>query len=294
MSKKKAPTASVPAPSFYQDPYYQKAQDLLFPIAQGLSSGGFLNPDNQSVGFLNPLVSLNPEATQAAVGLAQRNVDQQQQQAYRQIINELAANNQLESSVTGNRLADLQRDYGRNITDINTNAYLNDVNRVYTNLSDLFKTGLGLGSNISSQALSNQGQRNQFNLNNFQNQVTSEMLSKPVAQQGGILGALEGGLGGGLSGFVLSGGNPFAAAAGAGVGALSGGFGSPGNGGNILNAGALNYGLGRMGNFAPAAPSYIPGTSASNDPYGRLTAQGVGLKSGDDLLDRYFGYGGWN
>lgn len=267
---------------------------MLFPIAQGLSQGKFNDPNDPNVGFLNELVRLNPEATRQAISLETRDVESSQQRAFQQIINELAANNQLESSVTGNRLADLQQDYGRNIEDINSKYYLADVDRALANTSDLFKTGLGLGSDIRGGALQNQSQTNEFNLANFQNQVTADMLNKPVATRGGFGGALTGALGGGLTGFML--GGPVGAAIGAGAGGLAGGFGSPQTGGQLSNLGGMSLGLGRSSNaFSGATPSFLPGSSASSDPFGRLSARNIGLSSGDPLLDKFgFGLGAWN
>lgn len=243
MSSKKAPVSTIQAPSLYSDPFYQKSQDLLFPISEGLSKGHFMDPNDPTVGFLNQLTSLNPEATKTSVGLATRDVNDQYDIDYRQIMNDLAANNQLESSVTGNRLSDLSTSHGKNISDINSQFYLADVERMMSNIGNLFQLGLGTASDVRGGALTNQSQVNDFNLANYPNQVTAEQLNKPVATRGGIGGALTGGLGGAMTGFTM--GGPWGALIGGGLGAAAGGFGSPQTGGQIGSLGAMTYGMGK-------------------------------------------------
>lgn len=285
MSSKKAPTSTQQAPSFFADPFVEKSQNLLFPIAEGLAKGRFMDPNDPTVGFLNELVKLNPEATKAAVGLASRDIEDTRRRAFQETINQLAANNQLESSVTANRLADLEKDFSSDISDVNTQFYLADVERTLGNIGGLFQTGLGVASDVRSGALANQDQRNQFEIANFQNRVAAEMLNKPVATRGGVRGAISGAIGGGIKGAMV--GGPWGALIGAGLGGVAGGFGSPQTGGQIASLGALSAGLGRGGGMV------APGGAASDDPYGRyarLNSKSAGITSGSTLYDRYL----WN
>lgn len=289
MGKSKSP--SVPsAPSFQPDPYVQKTQALLFPTAEGLVKGNFLNPNDPTVGFLNPLVTQNNEYTRRAIDLASRDTIETQDKAYRQIINELAANNQLQSSVTGNRLGDLQESFARDLSDINTKFYLADVERSLGNISDLFKTGLNTGQAVGNIALQNQQQINSFNLSNYENQLAASLASQGPSR-GGLLGGVLGAVGGGLGGFAL--GGPVGAGIGAVGGGLGGYFGPSGTGGQILGAGTTAYGLNRIptSGFPTTLPAGSPSAFASNDVFRRYSDI---AGSNGRLAQQYpnlFGYG---
>lgn len=230
MKKNKVPSA----PSYYQDPNLSAA-------IQSLLTGGFLNQSGDALSFLNPLVSLNPQMTQQSIQLALHPLQTEYDQTYKNLLSTLEANNQLTSSVTGNKLGDLQRLYTQQVGDIGTQFSLADEQRAMQNLGSLFGEGLQYGSN-------NQNAQNQFNLQNYQNQLTQYGLS----QKGGLMGGLTGGLGGILGGSALG---PIGAILGGVGGAFGGALGSPGTGGSLLNAGSLLYGL-------------QPNRTASNNPFG--------------------------
>jgi hypothetical protein len=254
--KKKGGGFSLPkAPEWYTDPTAEKTIPALGEAGLGLSRGDYLDP-NSALGFLAPLTQLNPEITQRAFGLAARPVIDAQQDAFTQIRNELAANNQLSSSVASSRLGDLQKGFSRDIADISTRFELADLERAMTNTRDLFQLGLGTLESASSLGLTNQQQRNSFNLTNFENQLGLAVAPNLLAPQtGGISGGLQGGLGGALTGFEL--GGPVGGLVGFGLGAYTGSQGTQNTGGQLLNAGALAYGLGKR-------PSFIPGGAATN------------------------------
>lgn len=234
---------------------------MLSDIGRGLSSGGFL-PGRSSSGvdlsFLNPLVSLNPEATRTAFDLASRDVVRLRNDAQQQINNSLEASNQLTSSVAVNRLADLNESFSSDIADIASQFYLADVERMYANTASLFGTGLNTLQSSAQLGLTDQGQRNEFNLQNYGNYVAQSALQQQN-QKGGFSGALQGALGGGLSGFAI--GGPWGAAIGAGVGGLAGGLGNQQTGGSVLGAGSFlagARGTGGLGGGTFSLPSIFP------------------------------------
>lgn len=212
-------------PSFFQDPTVRPSLDQLLQTGLGLTRGGFMDASNEDVGFLNPLVSLNPEITQQAIGVATRPLVRQQELARKNLINQLSANNQLESSVTANRLGELEEQFSRDISDVSTRFGIADVERSLENVSRLFETGIGTLGTVNQLGQSNQQQRNQFNLANFENQVAKSLSG------GSGLGRSLGALGGGALGFAF--GGPI----GAGIGSSIGGslFGG-GSGSEIQNA----------------------------------------------------------
>lgn len=214
MGKKSSPSIPEP-PSFQANPNVGPNIDFLSDVGQGLGRGNFLNESDPLLGFLAPLTQINPEATQAAVDLASRDVIRMRDRAQQDILNQLEANNQLTGSTTANRLGDLNEQFSSDISDIATNFYLADVERSMTNTGNLFQLGLGTTSDATNLGLSDQGQRNEFALQNFNNQVAASM----AAQQSGSGGFLGGGLGtliGGGAGFLF--GGPAGAAIGAGLG----------------------------------------------------------------------------
>lgn len=290
MSKKKSP--SLPdAPTFQPDPFVGKSQEGLFETGDALRKGLFLNENDPTVGFLNQLVSLNPELTQAAIGLASRPVIDAQERAFQDTINQLEANNQLTSSVTADSLGKLNKSFSRDLSDISTRFNLADLERAMGNIGGLFETGLGTLSDVGNRALSNQGQVNQFNLANYENQVAKALYDQQNSGgRGGLGGALQGAVGGGMTGFMV--GGPIGALVGAGVGGAAGGFGPQGTGQQLATLGSLSGSFGGGGFGGLGGP--LPGSSATNSLRGlsSLNSRSIGLSSGNSMQDRMlFGLG---
>lgn len=208
-------------PTFQADPFLKSSQQGLSDTGQALRQGRFQDPNDPTVGFLNDLVAMNPEATQAAVNLASRDVIRMRDQAQQNILNQLEANNQLTSSVTGNALSDLNEQFSSDISDIATNFYLADVERSLTNTMSLFGTGLNTLSDVGNRGLANQQQTNAFNQQTFANEVAleNERFQRQMENQSGIAGltgTFLGPGGGAIAGLVQ--GNPTAGMAGADAG----------------------------------------------------------------------------
>lgn len=265
MGKSKAPSIPEP-PSFQANPYVDPNVGFLSSVGQSLARGGFM-PGNAvklpsgfedvNLSFLNDLVTLNPEATQTAVDLASRDVIRMRDQAQQSILNELEANNQLTSSVTGNRLSDLNEAFSADISDIASQFYLADVERRMSNIANLFELGLNTTGQATNLGLADQQQQNQFNLANYSNQVAASVANQQESAGGGLLGGGLGsalGLGAGLLLAPATGGASAllaAGALGAGVGgALGAGVGGtlfPGSSNGTLGASYAGGSLGLAG-----------------------------------------------
>lgn len=284
MGKSSKPNFPAP-PEFQTFPTVPGDIEMLSKVGRGLTSGNFLNPNDPTLGFLNPLVSLNPEATKTAVGLASRDVVELRDRAQQDILNQLEANNQLTSSTSVNRLSDLNQSFSSDIADIATNFYLADVERSMANIGGLFGLGLNTTQTSANLGQTQQGQQNAFALEQYDRQVALEAERFSRQQNSGFSasGALQGGLGGGMSAFIASGGNPFVAAAGAGVGAIGGGFGGQGTGTSILSGG-----LSSLGNRGSSSGSSGGFSSSTNLNFDSLTNRDV-LEA--QRINKGFGFG---
>lgn len=163
-------------PDQYQNPYVNPNIGTLSSIGQGLARGNFMPGRNEALpagfedvdlSFLNDLVSLNPKATQTAVDLASRDVIRMRDDAQQDILNQLEANNQLTSSVTGNALTDLNREFSADISDIASEFYLADVERMFSNTMNLFGTGLNTLNTATNLGLAEQEQQNSYLWNKY-------------------------------------------------------------------------------------------------------------------------------
>lgn len=226
MSKKKSSNVdALQAPTFQPNPNVTPNISFLSDVGTGLASGDFLNPNDPLLGFLNQLVTPNNDLVQAQLGLASRDVINFRDDAQQSIINQLEANNQLTSSVTGNKLSDLNEAFSSDISDIATNFYLADVERALGNISGLFELGLNTTGQATNLGLGDQQQRNSFALQNFSNQLALASLKDQNANsgRGGLFGGAIGtGLGAAIGSVVPGVGT----AIGAGIGgAIGGGLG---------------------------------------------------------------------
>lgn len=280
MGKSKSPDIPPP-PSFQANANVNPNIDFLSDVGLGLARGGFLpgrSGGDVDLSFLNPLVELNPEVTQQAVGLASRDVIRARDTAQQNILNQLEANNQLTSSVTGNRLADLNEQFSGDIADIATTFYLADVERSLSNTASLFELGLNTTGQATNLGLSDQGQRNEFALQNYNNQVAASLAANQASGRGGLLGGGLGTLLGGGIGFLA--GGPAGAAIGAGLGGAAGGsFGeavSPsasGTGGGFIQGGFGLAGAGAGNLFQPTNTFGAPTGQADIGLNNRLLLQ---------------------
>lgn len=277
MGKKSSP--EIPeAPSFQPQANVNPNIRQQSSIGAALSFGGFLpdvgpstfgrsDIDAVDLSFLEPLVTLNPEVTQQAFGLASRDVERVRDRAQQDVLNQLEANNQLTSSTTANRLSDLNEAFSADIADIATTLHLADVERALGNTAGLFELGLNTTGNATSAGLQEQQQRNSFALQNHSNQIAASLASQSQSSGGGLLGGGLGTVLGATGGFLL--GGPAGAAIGGGLGGSVG----AGIGGGLFPAqGTVDPGLGFIGGGASLAGlglgSFTP-TSTFASPSGQ-------------------------
>ncbi len=205
MGKSSKPNFPDP-PSFQAFPTVEGDIRTLSDAGRGLVAGDFLNPDDPRLGFLNQLVTLNPEATQEAVGLASRDVIRTRDLAQQDILNQLEATNQLTSSTTANALTSLNEQFSADISDIATTFYLADVERSLANIGGLFELGLGTVQTSTQLGQEQQSQVNAFALQKFDRDFAIEAERFDRQQRGETakakaLGPVFGAFDSGASGF---------------------------------------------------------------------------------------------
>jgi len=229
MGKSKAP--SLPnAPEFFSDQRFQGGTDDLFDLGGKLTNFDFS-------GGLSPLqdtINLDPEVSKLALQFAQGSLTPAFNRQRQDSVNQLANLGALESSTTSNAFAQQDENLNSQFQSIVAGASLDDRSRALNNRIGLFGTGLNTLGGATEFAGQNQQQRNNFNIQNFEN-IIAKALGEQKSQRGGFMGALSGGVGGGLSGAAI--GGPIGGIIGGVGGAFAGGFGDAGNGGSFLNSG---------------------------------------------------------
>lgn len=229
MSKPKSP--SLPnTPSLYQNPVVGQAINQLYGLGQNLTSQGLLSDP-----VLGEAVNLNPEMTRLTLEGLQAQLAPELRRSRQDTLNQLEASNQLTGSTTASALGNIQSDYESRLVSAGAEAGIADINRALSNRVALYGTGLNTIQAAGSLGLNESSQINQFNLENYQNQVT-KVMAEAKQNRGGLVGGLTGAIGGGLAGFAM--GGPVGAGIGALGGGLAGGFGTPGTGGGFLQVGA--------------------------------------------------------
>lgn len=242
MSRPKSP--SLPnTPSLYQNPYVNQSISGLYGYGQGL-----LSPTVEGLpSILRDTVSTNPEVTRLTLQGLEAQLAGPLQRNRQDTLNQLEANNQLTGSTTASALGQIDQNYTNQLTAAGAQAGIADINRALQNRVSLYGTGLNTLQAAGQLGLGEQSQINQFNLENYQNQV-AKVFAEQKQNRGGFMGALTGGLGGAAAGFAL--GGPIGAGIGALGGGLAGGFGPSGTGGSFLTAGAGLAGQKVGGNYS--------------------------------------------
>lgn len=277
------------APVFEAQPNVAPNIDFLSETGLGLARGEFLREEGP-LSFLRPLATINPEVTEQAVSLATRDVTRLRDRAQQDILNQLEANNQLTSSVAVNRLSDLNEEFSADIADIATTFYLADVERSLRNIGGLFELGLNVTGQATGLGLTEQAQRNEFALQNFENQVAAAVAAEGSSQGGGLLGGGIGtALGAGIGAFLAAPTGGLSIGAGAAIGGGLGGAVGSAAGGTISPArGQVDPGLGFIGgglSLAGAGAGLFRPTSILSD------SDDFGLSSRLRLIEERLGLG---
>lgn len=274
MSKPKSPTLPN-TPTYYQDPLIGQANQSMFDLGSGLTSGSIYG-QNQ---YLNEAVNTSPDITRLTLEGLQAQLAPMLRTSRQDVMNSLESNNQLTGSTTASALGNIQSDYESQLVNAGAQAGIADINRALQNRVNLFGTGLNAIQSSGQGAQTSSNSRNQFNLENYQNQV-AKTLGEQKQQSGGLMGAITGGLGGAMAGSMFG---PAGMIAGGLGGAAAGGFGPQGSGGALFQTGAGLAGS-RLGNTSQGAGQQAPIYSA-----GATTPESIsgGLLSNDRLKQLY-------
>jgi len=250
-------------PTYYTDPRFTKGLDDMFKLGGRLTSFDF-------TGDLEPLadtISTSPETTKLFMEGLKAELDPIYRDLRKDVINQLAANNQLESSVTADRLSDLAGDINKQYVSQSTQFGLADIDRALRNRISLLTTGIGLTDRATGMAGNEQARRNEFAMRDYENVVADQLYQDEKKNEG--WGGLFSGAGGGalvgaaLAPFTAGLSVPVAAGAGALLGGAAGYF-NPDIGDSLLGAGGAATAIGK------SKSSYaMPGSYASDDPFDR-------------------------
>jgi len=265
MGKSKGPELPA-APKFQADPTAATGIPDLLKYGQELSSGDF----GGRLSWLKPTISNDNTANSLA--FAQAKLQPQFRDTLQQITNQAAANGQLNSSTFTDALARSQSDLNSQYQAILSQQAINDSNQSNTNRLALFGQGLNSIQNASQLGLSNQGQANDFNLQNYNNQVAAAIAGKGTGSN--MFGGLGTALGAG-AGFLI--GGPMGAGLGATIGGGLGGTIDASRGGTgSAGFSGMGGGLGLLGSSMLANPLTTSklglsapnaGAFASNNPF---------------------------
>lgn len=223
-------------------------------------------------GSLSPLqqtIDLDPEISKLAMQSAQAQLAPQFRDIMNQVKQQAANTGALNSSTFGNALAQTGEDLQSQLQSITYSAALQDRERALQNRLGLFGTGLSVTESAIGMGSNQQGSRNQFNQQAFENQLALSQLN--TSNRGGLSGALTGSIGGvlaGLSAPLTGGASVLLAGLGGLGGGLAGGFGSAGTGGELLSAGSSLYG--KFGGTGVASGKVKTGTTPSKSLYEKL------------------------
>lgn len=253
-------------PEYFQDPRFTQGLDTLFGAGETLMGLDFSDQFQP----LQDVISFNPEITDLALKTIQAQMAPQIRDQQQSIINQLAANNQLESSVTADALSRFNTDIASQMQSFVYQAGMQDINRALQGRQDLFGLGLNATGQATGMSFQDQSARNNFNMQNYENQVGAAIANQK--NQGGLMGALSGAGGGALAGMALA--IPtsglslgMGALYGGLAGGVMGGFGSSGTGSQILQSGAGLYGM-SQNPWMNIGQNIQPGSTASNDMFG--------------------------
>lgn len=268
-------------PTYQQDPEFRKA------LADLTSTGTRLSNLDFSGGW-NPLLQettqFNPATLQTYIDTLTKQLTPSFNASNTDLRNQLAAIGSLESSTASNALS---KNYNAFLNTLAVNAGSAGLAQVEQALQNRIKLeGLGLNTlnSATGYGQGNENALNKFNLENYENQVASQMYSDQN-QSGGWLGALKGGVGGGLIG--------------AGIGAA---LAIPTGGLSLIPAlvaggatGAIGGGL--LGGFMPQSTSNAllsggmataPSMAASNNPFrSNVSLNDLSNQTPIDLATKY-------
>ncbi len=166
----------LPAPPTFQtDPTATTGIPKLGSLGTQAATGDFTG----DLSWLSPTVNVNNGAN--ALSAAQGILQPQFRDTLQQINNNAAANGQMNSSTYSDALARSQSDLNSQYQSIVSQQAINDSNQSNANRLNIFGTGLNTLQSADQLGLNNQGQQNQFNLDNYQNLVAQAIQNNQNA-----------------------------------------------------------------------------------------------------------------
>lgn len=265
MGSSKGPSLPTP-PSYVENKNLSPNIDFGSDFTKNLLSGDFTG----DLAWLNPTVNNNNSAL--ALAAAQGTLQPQFRDTLTQISNQAAANGQLNSSTFTDALARSQSDLNSQYQSIVSQQAIRDAEQSNSNRLNLLGQGLNGLQGFTSLAQGQTNTENDFNLQNYNNQVAAAIAGKGTGSN--MFGSLGTALGAG-AGFLIGGpmGAGIGATIGGGIGgsidSSQGGTGSAGFAGMGGGLGLLGSTLrspvqgSQLGFSAPSANAF-----ASNNPFG--------------------------
>lgn len=171
-----------PTPTQYTNPLQSGDMGLQSSTASNLISGNLPS-------WLQS--TINPNNSQAALTAAQGVLQPQFRDTLTSINNAAAANNQLNSSTYTDALARSQSDLNSQYQSIVSQQAINDANQANQNKLSLFGSGLGTLNSAVGNEQNQSNATNQFNLDNYSNQVASAVQQNQNANMANPLTQIE-------------------------------------------------------------------------------------------------------
>ena len=234
---------------------------------------------------LQETIDLSPQMTEKAFEAISKQLAPQIRDQQQTLINQLAANNQLESSVTADALSRFNTDITNQMQSYMAQAGMQDINRALSNRVDLYGMGINTTGSGIGMAQNQESMRNNFALKNYENQVAEAIANqdKGFNWGGAAMGAVGGALSGAMTPFGLGG-----VMWGALAGGLAGGFGGGDTGGQLMSGGAGLYGA----SLNPWSSVNLPNRTASDKTFSKTDTNLIGALNDNPWLYQRLNYGG--
>jgi len=159
-------------PTYQEDPRYR----------QGINQ--LSNLGNQATSFqglpseMTEAISTSPKSTSMFLEGLKAELEPIFRDIRRDTMNQLAANNQLESSTTASKFGEIESDLQKKYISQSTTFGLADIDRALQNRMSLFGMGLDTTKAATGMAGESESTKNQFNLQNYENVVAKDLYDK--------------------------------------------------------------------------------------------------------------------
>ena len=181
---------NLPAtPTYYQNPFQTSDIGLQRNVGNSLISGNLSDQSGSGGANLSWLQSLvNPNFSAQAIQGAQASLLPQYNQNTLDIKNQAAASNALNSSTFTDALAKNEFNLNSQLQGIGLTQGIQDAYAANQNKGALFNTGLGLNQQTISNDQQDTSSQNNFNLENYSNQVAQAIAQQQNKANGNVFG----------------------------------------------------------------------------------------------------------